>query len=446
MDSANHRELQRLCAAFCLYSCRKTTYNDNVLKGELQKRFHGDQNVTSQVEDLINGKGHYLRLQTKEDINKTGLSSEELWETVLDEDYNRSRKPIIYGNNLTQEFLQRSAKSKVGSTITGQTLLGYAKTEISEARKIQSCMADAVKAGVLKCTDGYYEYHSGKKKPDLMHFLFFRMKNWDLYYGPSGVAKGSDADGAGSDAGGAGSDANGDGSDAEAQGEPYVSTWFPKGWFLFWLVGNHPDNDPDFQINLSGMDAALEKDGGRKESRKEEKKEKDAARDYGVANGNEKRGLAYGAASIKDLAVIEQSKRNLDQKEKVGKIAALSTILKSKHDNIASMQKEVDQYLKLDMIDAAKALMATFAEKRAEIAEIEEKMQDLQQDTEDENKSAHTDQFLQLGAEATRMGRALAGRKRTVDEIDCATESKEADEEEKEEEEEDNEEENNHTD
>ena len=155
IDSANHRELQRLCAAFALHSCRERTYNDNVLKGELQKRFHGDQNVSSQVEHLINGKRHYLQLQTKEDVNKTGLSSEDLWETVLDEDYNRSTKPIIYGDNLTKEFLQRSAKNKVGSTITGTTLLGYAKTEISKARKIQSCMADAVKAGVLKFTDGY---------------------------------------------------------------------------------------------------------------------------------------------------------------------------------------------------------------------------------------------------------------------------------------------------
>ena len=412
-DKNHHKGLQRVCASFALHSCRERTYNETVLKKEIEKRVHGDQNVSSQIEHLLDGKGYYKGLQAKEDVHKTGLSSEELWETVLDEDYNRSNNPIIYGDNLTKEFLQRSTKSRKGSAITGQTLLNYAKVEISEARKIQSCMADAVKAGIVKYTGGYYEYHSGKKKQDLMHFLFFRMHNWDLYYGPSGVASGSDA---------------------EAPGEQYKSAWFPKGWYLFWLVGNHPENDPDFQINLSGMDASIEengkKDGGRNDSRKKEKKEKDAARDYGVANGNEKRGLAYGAASVKDLAVIEQSKRNLDQKEKVGRIAALSTILKSKHDSIASMQNQVDQYMKLDMIDEAKELMATFKDKRDEIAQIEQQMQNLEQ--EDENKSAHTDQFLQLGAAATRMGESLSGKKRTVDEVNCATESKEDGDEEEE--------------
>ena len=148
-------------------------------------------------------------------------------------------------------------------------------------------MGDAVKAGILTVADGRYQFDSGKNDSDLIHFLFFRMKNWDIYYGPTG---------------------RGDESGGEGTGTPYKTTWFPKGWFLFWLVGNHPSNDPDFQINLSGMDDAVgtngKKYGGRREQRNTDKKGKNAARDYGVANGNEGRGLAYGAAitSIKSSA------------------------------------------------------------------------------------------------------------------------------------------------
>jgi hypothetical protein len=80
------------------------------------------------------------------------------------------------------------------------------------------------------------------------------------------------------------------------------------------------------------------KGGGQKEQCNNDKKGKSAVRDYGVANGNKGRGLAYGAASgIKDLAVIELSKRKLDQQEVAPRIAALGTILKSKHDEIKRM-------------------------------------------------------------------------------------------------------------
>ena len=398
-----------MCAAFALHSCQGTTYKQEVLKEELVKRFHGSQNVSSQAEDLINGRGHYQRLQKKVDANNTGLSSEESWVTVLHEDYRREKKPLIYGSdpakaNLTLRILQQSKLSDANSTIKGGTLLKFARDEIREARKIQSCMDDAVKASIVTFTDGYYQFASGMNDSDLIHFLFFQMKNWDLFHGPSGRNDESDSDG------------------EEEVGEQCEMTWFPNGWFLFWLVGNHPSNDPEFQINLSGMDDATEtngkKGGGRKEQRKNDKKEKDAARDCAVANGNEGRGLGYGATSIKELAVIEQSERKLDQQQVAAEIAGLSALLKSKHDSIASIQNDVKQCVQLGMIEDAKDAMKTLKDKRSEIATIEKDMQDLVKlQRENENQSAHTKQFLKLGAEATRMGKSMSGKKRAADEI-----------------------------
>lgn len=409
-------------AAFALYSLRETTYNQEVLKKEMQRRFHGSQNVTSQAEDLINGKGHYQRLQKKVDVYNTGLSSEASWATVLHDDFRRGRNPsLIYGTdpkeaNLTLQKLQQSKLSDAKSTITGGTLLGFAQKEIKEARRMQTCVPDAVKAGILKFTDARYQFDSGKNNSDLIHFLFFQMKNWDLFYGPSGKSNESGR---------------------EEEGEEYDTTWFPPGWFLFWLVGNHPTNDPAFQIDLSGMDDAItnaKKGGGRKEHRNNEKKEKDAARDYGVANGNEGRGLGYGATTIKELAVIEQSKRKLDQQQLAAKIAGLSALLKSKHDSIASIQNDVKQYMELEMRQEAKDAMATLKSKRDEIVTIENDMHDLiELQNESQNHSAHTEQFLQLGAEATRMGKSKSGKKRAADEItdltDTSNESKEEEEE-----------------
>ena len=121
--------------------------------------------------------------------------------------------------------------------------------------------------------------------------------------------------------------------------------------------------------------------------------------------------------------------RKLDQQKVAGRIALLSTLLKSKHDGIASVQKDVDRYMLLDMKSEAKALMQSLSEKREEIATLEEELLKLNNITS-ENESAHTEQFLELGAAATRMGKRLSGKKRAADEVDLSCTSNESNEEE----------------
>ncbi len=103
---------------------------------------------------------------------------------MLHETFRSDRKPLIYGGvNLTQDILQRSVKKRPGRTLGWTTLLNFATLEISEAVKIQTCMVDAVKAGILTVADGRYQFFaSGKNEDsDLIHFLFFRMNNWDIW-------------------------------------------------------------------------------------------------------------------------------------------------------------------------------------------------------------------------------------------------------------------------
>ncbi len=62
--------------------------------------------------------------------------------------------------------------------------------------------------------------------------------------------------------------------------------------------------------------------------------------------------------------------------------------------------------------------MKSLGDKRTEIDKIEKDLVMELQESKSENQSAHTVQFLKLGAEATRIVKLVSGKKRAADEVE----------------------------
>jgi hypothetical protein len=84
--------------------------------------------------------------------------------------------------------------------------------------------------------------------------------------------------------------------------------------------------------------------------------------------------------------------------------------------------------MKLDTrLEEARELMKTLGDKRTEIDKIEKDMVMELQESKSENQSAHTEQFLKLGAEAIRMEKLVSGKKRAADEVEEDVDDEEGD-------------------
>ena len=418
LPSVVHKEVQRLLAVKCLQLIKTKTINDTEIKKELEKLFHGQGNIASQVKVFIEGAGDYGRLQKLEDVHNTGSSTSSDWERVLDRNIHRQDKDIVIGGNLTAELIKRTAITKTSKKgdMTGRTLLDYARKTIREAKKIYSLVPEAAKHGYLDGpVHGRYSYPSGKTAVNLFHFIFKRMFEWDMYYGATGGWETGEP-----------LERDGDDDDEEEEEPSYDSDYFPHGFFVWWLWGHHPDNDPENYLDVWAVEEE-ESDGkkkkkktaGRKADRAQQKKEKESARDYAVANGDQSRGLAYGAASHKELALVEQNERKLNQQELATEIAVLSSLLQSKHNTLKSDNDLLSNMMKLGMEEDARELILSTKGKKEEIDKLEGELKQLVASSKKaKDQSAHTQHFLTIGAKATRLDSDAVSKKRKVIELD----------------------------
>ena len=403
LPSAVHKEVQRTIALRCLKSIKTKNLTDKKKEEELHKIFHGKGEIASQVDLFIDGTNEYGRLHKFEDVHNTGSSTISDWERVLDRNIHRHDKDIVFGGNLTADLIKRTALSKQDK-MTGRTLLNYANNSLRESKKIYSLVPEAVKHGYLEGpVHGRYSYPSGKTAVNLFHFIFKRMFEWDMHYGPTGEPL------------------ENENTEVTEEEEPsYDSDYFPQGFFVWWLWGHHPDNDPENYLDVWASDEYSEdgkkkaKAAGRKADRAKDKKEKNSARDYAVANGDQSRGLAYGAASHKELALVEQNERKLNQQELATEIAVISQLMQSKHHTFKSDNALLDNMIKLGMEKEARELILSTNDKKQEIANLEEDLKKLVA-KKATDQSAHTQHFLKIGAKATRLDSNAACNKRKAD-------------------------------
>ena len=154
---------------------------------EMEKFYHGNPNIVSQVTMMLTSIRGYENMFERKDIHNTGASNKDSFPLVLASPFNVDNSDWVIGGNITKHNLSQTRLQGAGELLTGRTLLSYANAEIREAKKIVSLVPEAVKEKILEPpVDGEYNYASGKKEEDLIHFIRVRMKNWDVYNGPSG--------------------------------------------------------------------------------------------------------------------------------------------------------------------------------------------------------------------------------------------------------------------
>jgi len=157
---------------------------------ELEKVYHGNDNIGSQVKLLIAGMGIYEPMFIPQDVHRTGSSNVSELPLVLASPFNVDEEHWVLKENITAQLLSHTNKKEggTGTLLTGRNILKYSQNNNREAKKILSLVPEAVKAKILeRPVDGEYAYASGKNVGDLIHFLRLRMKNWDVFNGPTGA-------------------------------------------------------------------------------------------------------------------------------------------------------------------------------------------------------------------------------------------------------------------
>ena len=158
----------------------------------MHKLYHGSDNIKSQLQLMMAGMQLYEKVLMRKDVYGTGLSNASDTPFVIASPFSVEGTDWIVGDNLTERslavtYLPKRTLDNKNTEMTGRTLLSRAKDENKGAKKIVSLVKEAVKEKILEeQVKGEYTYASGKKEADLIHFLRVRMKNWDLYNGPSG--------------------------------------------------------------------------------------------------------------------------------------------------------------------------------------------------------------------------------------------------------------------
>jgi len=159
---------------------------------ELWKVYHGNANIGSQVKLLIAGMGIYEPMFIPQDVHRTGSSNVSELPLVLASPFNVDEEHWVLKENITAQLLSHTNKKEggTGTLLTGRNILKYSQNNNREAKKILSLVPEAVKAKILeRPVDGEYAYASGKNVGDLIHFIRLRMKNWDVFNGPTGVPR-----------------------------------------------------------------------------------------------------------------------------------------------------------------------------------------------------------------------------------------------------------------
>ena len=147
-----------------------------------------------------------------------------------------------------------------------------------------------------------------------------------------------------------------DNDDDQEQGVVIVqppSSYLPGGWIVFWKRG--PMAPTEERLDILSL-AKPNGKGGRKAWRAEDKEKEASQRDRELgSSGGGSRGLAYGASSQKDVALIAQQQARINTQNFEAKILQTDMLLKSKNSQVESKMKMAAMYEKFGDIEKAKA-------------------------------------------------------------------------------------------
>jgi hypothetical protein len=385
---------------------------------ELFKFYHGDANIVPQVKMMILGMDIYEPMFIRKDVHRTGGSNESSMPLVMTSPFNAEDTDWVLQGNITTQILSYTNLKDVGSgpgsgpLLTGRCVFDYAQAEHRGAKKILSLVSEAVKEKILeKPVDGEYSYASGKSVQDLIHFIRLRMRNWNVFNGPSGAtAKNNttnddpphtanvlieavnelDWD----------TSSDKESTSEEIKLESYKIDYYPKGWLTFWLRGPLAPNKKD-RLNILDLDDGSketdqkkEKNSGRQNDRDNKKKMKDDERSTGAANGG---GRGVGYRDRKDLALVAQQQKKQEQTDFVSKMAQITTVLKSLESTRESTMKMASEWRLggemgrwLQCMDKVADLEKAIEAKRNELEGLEQQTSDI---------ASHVETFLTIGTD-----------------------------------------------
>lgn len=369
------KDLQRLLAVSAYDKVKNKDLSMSKQLKEIQTSYLGKNDVVGQVWKFMQQKeSFYTSIVHRDDVHKTGQSSNLPF--ILNPKVSRSDSILILAENenVNTQILKRTYMSEPGE-LSGRTIMTMAKTALREAKKMVSQMNEAVNLGIVEIKDGEYNFNSGKNEDDLDNFVCFRMFNWKQIYGPSGgppdlnnfdSAISVDTDISGEEFHNVVSSPVTDEEMANLPVPP--KNFLPKGFFLFKARGPMAPKKDRFDL----MDNGLAKEGGsRRHTRLEEKKEKDSARDFDAD-----RGMAL-SGTYKDIAIIAQQKRKLDQNDHATDIARLTAALNSKNTRWKTTLETMKMLHDIGQEDAVTEMAKELPHLSAEVKALESRLEKL---------------------------------------------------------------------
>ncbi len=400
------KELQRFIAVQAYEKNKNKSMHETDQLQAFATSFHGNgADIVGQVWKFLHQKEeYYLDMVHREDVYKTGQSQSSNWPIVIRKTYNRSNSVLILGENgnVTSDILKQTTQN-APKRCSGRHVLDMAKEEAREAKKMVTQMSEAVKMGIVELNGGEYTYCSGKTEEDLDNFICWRMHNWKQIYGASG----------GDDKDLNNLNPTATEEDMSAMGAPKV-TYIPKGWFLFKARGPMAPKENRYDLMNNGL--STEVNGSRKKTRQEEKTAKDNARGF-EAGSDGGRGMSLGA-TIKDMAIIAQQKRKLDQLDHAADIARLTSAMNSKNARWKTTLDTVKMLHEIGQAEEAKKMAQELSKISTEVKGLERKLELLKNGTSTSvDTNAPVEMFLQRGSEAMGLKTPTAPKKAKVTDL-----------------------------
>ena len=399
------KELQRYLAVAAYERNKDKSMHEKEQCRAIENSFHGNGgDAVGQVWKFLNLKESYFKtLVHREDVHNTGVSSSIL-PIVISKTFSRSDCTLILGDsgNITSDILKRTFMNKPQRN-SGRHIMDMAKEEAREAKKMVSQMSEAVKMGIVERNGGEYTYCSGKTEEDLDNFICFRMFNWDRLYGASGgddAVEEADLD-----------NLNVAATDEEMSKMPCPpKEYLPKGFFLFKGRGPMAPKKDRYDLVNNGLS---HENGSRTKTRQEEKKKKDGACNF-EAGTDGGRGMSLGA-TYKDMAIISQQKRKLDQLDHAADIACITSVLNSKNSRWKTTLDTIKMLHEIGQAEEAKKMAQELPEISAEVKKLESQLELLKNQTVDTN--APVEIFLQRGSQAMGLKTPTTPKKAKVTDL-----------------------------
>ena len=382
--------------------------------------YHGHGNIISQIEKFVGGRGKFSNFWMVEDTTHGPLR-------IIPQALHRQRLQVFAADkNVTAQLLSRASLTK-RSLVSGRTIRMNAMATIRSVKKMLSLVDEAVKENILAKEGTEYDFCSGKNLTDFTDFIIYRMYHWDKFDGASGAGiRGDEAPVIGSPENKDDNSLNAhplfqvelavpaDSTDDAVVATDEVSTparttdgvpvyeeppagWFPHGFMYFMARG--PIADVEFREDFLSLDQYLEGTGpSRKESRKASSKEKKAALDYELGKGElgrNRRGLALGAASQKEIAVVAMNQSKIHNQAYDSEIIKCDMLLKSKQGQVNTYMEMAKMYRDMGNVDKARTRMMAAETLMKDIEELSADLRNLANDRA--SNSVEVTEYLKRG-------------------------------------------------